>query len=116
MSSRPDITPALLSFAARLRDELGVERVLLFGSHARGTAAPDSDYDLIIVAEHFGPIPRLRREVGLHQMFYDMGGDASLDLICLTPREFDEARERITLVAAVLPEAVDLLSTAASVV
>lgn len=32
-----------------------------------------------------------------------------MDLICLTPEEFAEAQERISLVAAVLPEAVDLL-------
>lgn len=32
-----------------------------------------------------------------------------MDLICLTPEEFEQARHRITLVAAVLPEAIDLL-------
>jgi hypothetical protein len=36
-------------------------------------------------------------------------GDALLDLICLTPEEFEEARHHVTLVAAVLPEAIDLL-------
>ena len=32
-----------------------------------------------------------------------------MDLICLTPEEFAEAQRRITLVAAVLPEAIELL-------
>jgi hypothetical protein len=32
-----------------------------------------------------------------------------MDLICLTPEEFEEASRRITLVSAVLPEAIDLL-------
>lgn len=32
-----------------------------------------------------------------------------MDLSCLTPEEFALARERITLVAAVLPEALELL-------
>jgi uncharacterized protein len=108
------IDPAVLRFASRLRDEWGAERVLLFGSHARGNAAPDSDYDLIIISERFEPIPRLRREVGLHDIFYAVGGDAPLDLICLTPREFEEARGRITLISAVLPEAIDLLPSGAT--
>ena len=104
---------ALRRFAERLRGDLGAERVLLFGSHACGTAGPDSDYDIIIVADHFGSIPRLKRAIGLRDLFYGVGGNAPLDLICLTPAEFDRARRGITLVSAVLPESVDLLPTGA---
>jgi hypothetical protein len=43
-------------------------------------------------------------------MFYEIGGAASLDLVCLTPDEFEWAKEHITLVSAVLPEAIDLLT------
>jgi predicted nucleotidyltransferase len=102
------LDPALWRFAARLRDELGAEPVLLFGSHARGAEHQGSDYDLIIVAGRFGTVPRLRRTIGLHDLFYAVGGYAPLDLICLTPEEFAEAERRPTLVAAVLPDAIDL--------
>ena len=101
--------PPVLRFAERLRDELGAERVLLFGSHARGAAAPDSDYDLIIVSDYFEDIDPLRREIGLRDIFYAVGGNSPLDLICLTPQEFENAQQRITLISAVLPEAIDLL-------
>jgi predicted nucleotidyltransferase len=102
---------ALRRFAERLRDELGAESVLLFGSHARGNAAPDSDYDIIVVSKHFGPIPHLKRGIGLRDRFYEVGGNAPMDIICLTPEEFDQARQSITLVAAVLPESIDLLGS-----
>jgi uncharacterized protein len=40
-------------------------RVILFGSHARGTAGPDSDLDLLIIEprvdDRFGEIVRLQR-------------------------------------------------------
>jgi uncharacterized protein len=40
-------------------------RVILFGSHARGEAGPDSDVDLLVVEPHvadrFGEIVRLQR-------------------------------------------------------
>jgi len=32
-----------------------------------------------------------------------------MDLLCLTPKEFAAAGQRISLIAAVLPEAIDLL-------
>lgn len=39
-------------------------RVILFGSHARGEAGPDSDYDLLIVLDDDAPAKRLRPEAG----------------------------------------------------
>lgn len=83
--------------------------MLLFGSRARGTEGPDSDYDLIVVSPRFAAVEPLRRGIGLRQLWYDLGGEGPMDLICLTPEEFAAAKQRITLVAAVLPEAIELL-------
>jgi len=99
----------LRRFAESLQHRIGAERVLLFGSHARGGAAPDSDFDLIIVSRHFEGVSQREREIGLRDIFYDLGGNAPMDLICLTPDEFDRARSGINLVAAVLPETIELL-------
>lgn len=114
MGTAPTLTGndlAVRSLAMRLRDD-GAEHVFLFGSHATGRAAPDSDYDLLIVNRQFEDVPRMRRHFGMHDIFYEVGGNAPLDLICLTPAEFEFAKGRITLVAAVLPEAIDLLAEA----
>jgi uncharacterized protein len=101
---------AVRRFAQRLRDDLDVEHVYLFGSQATGRAGPDSDYDFLIVSKHFEGMRLPERPLGLHDLYYDVGGNAPLDLICLTPEEFETARSRITLVAEVLPEAIDLLA------
>lgn len=87
--------------------------MLLFGSRARGQARVDSDYDIIIVSTQFADVEIARRATGLRELWYRSGGDGPMDLICLTPEEFALARQRITLVAAVLPEALDLLPVAA---
>lgn len=84
--------------------------MLLFGSRARGQERSDSDYDLIIVSPRFAGVESPRRAIGLRHMWYRVGGHGPMDLICLTPEEFAEAQRRISLVAAVLPEAIDLLS------
>jgi predicted nucleotidyltransferase len=99
----------LIRFAELLRDHIGAQQVLLFGSQARGDEQPDSDYDLIIVSPSFEGIHPLDRGLGLRQLFYKAGGHAPLDLICLTPDEFENARHSISLVSAVLPETVELL-------
>jgi hypothetical protein len=101
---------AVRNFARRLHSDLGVARAFLYGDHVDGWATPESEYCLILVGDRFEGVTLPERPIGLHDLYYDAGGDAPLDLICLTPAEFESARNRITLVAEVLPEAIDLLA------
>lgn len=101
--------PTVHRFAESLRREIGAERVLLFGSRARGQERADSDFDFIVVSPAFTGIEPARRSIGLWDLWYRAGGDAPLDLLCITPDEFALARGRISLISSELPEAVDLL-------
>lgn len=47
------LEPSLVGFAQQLRHDLDAQRVLLFGSRARGQVRADGDYDLIIVSPQF---------------------------------------------------------------
>jgi predicted nucleotidyltransferase len=105
-----DIDPAVIRFAQRLSDEKGASHVLLFGSRARAVHDDDSDYDIIIVSEQFEGVDRFKREHGLKSMFYEEGGFAPMDLFCLTPDEFENAQNHITMIAQVVPDAIDLLA------
>ena len=104
-----NIDPALIRFAERLEERIGAQAVFLFGSRARGEAHDDSDYDLIVVSPYFAALEQPRRAIGLREYWHEVGGDGPMDLICLTPEEFALAQDRITLVAAVLPEAIGIL-------
>jgi predicted nucleotidyltransferase len=104
------LDPALTRFAEVLAQRLGASHVLLFGSRATGNQRPDSDYDIIVVAERFRGIHRMERPRGLRSMFYEVGGHAPMDIFCLTPEEFESAKDRVSLIAAVLPDAIDLLA------
>lgn len=108
-ATQPTIKRELIIFAERLRFHIGASRVLLFGSNARSAQQPDSDRDLIIVSEHFAGIEPPRRAISLRAHWREAGGYGPLDLIRVTPEEFAEAQAGITLIAAVLPEAIDLL-------
>lgn len=51
---------ALREIVHRLVEAYEPERVYLFGSHARGEAGPDSDYDLLVIVPDSAPLHRQR--------------------------------------------------------
>ncbi len=64
------------------------ERIVLFGSHARGDAGPDSDLDLMVEMESDLP-PAQRR--GMVRRLFDEEL-FPLDVVVYTPREIVEQR------------------------
>lgn len=79
-------------FLASLRPLLerqGAHAAYLFGSHARGSADPHSDIDLIIVA----PSDRPPVDRFLDYLPAIAGADVGVDLFVYTPEEFERMRE-----------------------
>ena len=72
----------------RIVDAVHPDRVVLFGSRARGHARPDSDYDVLVIApsreRHLDRIGRLYRAVG--------AVGAGKDLVWYTDEEAAEWR------------------------
>jgi predicted nucleotidyltransferase len=60
------------------------EKIILFGSHARGTARPDSDVDLLIVMPVAGSKRKMQLE--LRAALHDVR--VPKDVIVTTPEEF----------------------------
>ena len=74
----------------QLRSEFEPQEIILFGSHARGEATEDSDIDVVIVSDKFREVKRPNR----HRPFFKiLWHDRSVDLICLTPEEFERMRQ-----------------------
>ncbi len=73
----------------RIVSQFRPERIILFGSHARGDAGPDSDVDLLVVM----PVEGSRREkaveigVALHDIRLPK------DIIVTTPEAFETRKE-----------------------
>lgn len=75
-------------FARLLRERYGA-RLYVFGSRVRGGARPDSDYDLVAVADAFAGQPRFERAPDQWRLWRDAGGwGIPLDLHCYSPDEF----------------------------
>lgn len=94
-----DVPPFLVTPIARLVRAFAPRRIVLFGSHATGSARPGSDVDLLVIAEIAGeaaaPLRRARQLVA--NCF------PPIDVILCTPEEVDNAdRARSPFLASIL--------------
>jgi predicted nucleotidyltransferase len=81
------IEDGLLSeIVRRIVEAVDPDRLILFGSRARGDHGPDSDFDLLLVKE--SSQPKYRRAVPAHRSL--TGIDASVDIVWRTPAEVAE--------------------------
>jgi len=83
----------------RLRASLQAERIYLFGSHARGEADQDSDFDFLVVVRD-SALPRYKREQQAFRALCGMG--IAKDVLVFTREEF----ERGVTVVSSLPATV----------
>ena len=65
------------------------ERVILFGSHARGEAGPDSDIDLLVVLD--GPLKRREKRVAIRTVLHGIG--TAKDIVVVTPEEVNAQKD-----------------------
>ncbi|HEY3215334.1 MAG TPA: nucleotidyltransferase domain-containing protein [Candidatus Eisenbacteria bacterium] len=86
MTPEPLNDPRLSEVVRRLVEAYRPERIYLFGSRARGDAAPDSDYDLLLVVPDQTP-PELTRSRLAYERLWDTGTAANVLIWKRTPFE-----------------------------
>lgn len=77
------VDPLLGAIVTRIRDAAHPQRIILFGSRARGHPRPRSDYDLLVIQE--SREPRYRRSAALYVAIADLPAEA--DILVYTPEE-----------------------------
>ncbi len=73
----------------RVVEVIHPEKVILFGSRARGEARPKSDIDLLVIAK--STQPRYRRAASLYGALSDIL--VPMDILVYSPEEVDEWKE-----------------------
>ena len=77
------------------------DRIILFGSAARGDAGPESDLDLLVVKRG---VEHRRR---LAQLIYRrlLGVEVPVDVLVVTPEDIEESRDKVgTIIGPALRE------------
>lgn len=102
LPKRAERRQQLLDELERIMDTLrtmNVEKVILFGSLARGDVTSTSDIDLIVVMDTDSPF--LQR---LHEVYSAVLPQRSVDILVYTPQEFQSMREENPFVRKALDE------------
>ena len=73
----------------RIVVQFAPEKIVLFGSHARGNAGPDSDVDLLVIK----PVAGSRRQERLAMRVALHGMGMAKDVLLVTPEEVETFRE-----------------------
>jgi predicted nucleotidyltransferase len=76
-----------------LEREITVEGLVLFGSHALGTAEAGSDVDLAIVSPDFQDMSFVDRQALVRPLVREALGVVPLDAVCYTPQEYEDGKE-----------------------
>jgi predicted nucleotidyltransferase len=75
----------------RIVERFDPEKIVLFGSHARGDAEPDSDADILVIM----PVKGSRRKKATEIDVALIGVDLPADIIVVTPEEVERNRDAI---------------------
>ncbi len=86
-------------FGRRVGEEFGAEKVILFGSYARGNATPDSDVDILVIGPFQGRSVDRSVEIRMR-----LRPGFPMDLLVRTP---EKVRERIEMGDSFMREIVD---------
>ena len=85
----------------RLAQEIRVDRMILFGSRARGDWLLNSDADVMIISPDFGNLRFVYRSA---EVLRHWRGQVDLKVFCYTPTEVAERRREIGIIAQALKE------------
>ena len=78
---------------SKIRHLINPDKIILFGSRARGEAKPNSDYDLLVIKSG------LKSERKATQDLYEfLDVKADIDLIVKTPESIEKSKQRIVSV------------------
>jgi predicted nucleotidyltransferase len=89
VNDRASVASTIEQMVRRLVEGFDPDQIILFGSHARGTAGPDSDVDLLVVMPVSGS--RREKQIEMRVALHDL--EVSKDIIVVTPDEVERRRD-----------------------
>lgn len=92
---KKQIQNSLKIFKRRITHRFQPEKIILFGSYARGAANEYSDVDVVVVAKKFSTIPFSKRLDVVYPLIRDLSPD--FHIFSYTPREYNTMSQLLTI-------------------
>jgi len=105
VAKRKSVVKDIERFYKNISAEVPLKRMIFFGSRARGKAHKDSDVDLLLVSSKFRGVRPLNRSPDLYLKW---DSDYAVDLICLTPEEFNQRKKELGIVNEAVKEGIEI--------
>lgn len=103
------IIEEIRKFKEKIKEKFFVEKIIIFGSAARGEMKIDSDVDIIVVSKKYGRkyffkiVPRLYTEWHEKQKI-----DYPVDIILFNTKEFNKLKKEVSIVSEALREGIEV--------
>lgn len=79
----------LNNFSKNIQKKWPNAQIKLFGSRANGTAFNESDFDIVVISDHFASTPFILRGADILE-YWDENYD--IDLVCYTTNEYERKK------------------------
>ena len=104
--TQPEMISKLRAFRRSVARKYGIEKAILFGSHATGRQRKDSDVDILVVSRRKGKLRLISKLYHEWHVVLKLG--IPVDFICYTPGEFDRLRRRATIVREAVRDGIEI--------
>lgn len=97
-SKKNKIVVMLKEYKKKISNKAKIEKMLLFGSQAKGVSKEGSDVDILLISSDFERKKYFQRSP---QFYLLWNYDYDVDIICLTPKEYKERKQQIGVIQEV---------------
>lgn len=105
MDKRTNVDKSIEEYVSFLKKKFSPQKILLFGSRARGDHFNFSDVDILVISKKFEKIHFLDR---LSQLQEGWNNSLNLDSIGLTPNEFENRKNELSIIGSAAREGIEI--------
>ena len=106
MVEKENFEKLILDYKKKISMKYNPEKIILFGSRARGDNLENSDVDIIIVSDKFESMKWPRRLAEVSELW---SGVVEIEPLCYTVREFEEKKREIGIVSQAVKEGIRII-------
>ena len=94
------------SFTKVVKNNFNPCKIILFGSRATGKYNKGSDYDFLLISPKFRKMGWEDRLANVYFLKREI--PAAMDIICLTPHEFNEKKKELGVIHEAVKEGIEI--------